>query len=1093
MFRFAPSFHETSPRAEAAPFMDGPPAAGWGQLPGPHRAVALGAFTFLALLAATAWAWRMASEDATRVAHERFSFKVSEARFAIDQRLQAYEQVLLGGVGLFAASETVTREEWRAYVRTLRIDQTYPGIQGIGFARRMPPAERESHQRSVRAEGFPQYRMWPAGERAEYTSIIYLEPFDWRNQRAFGYDMFSEPVRREAMERARDTGRPAASGQVVLVQETKTDVQTGFLMYLPVYRNGAPVATVGQRRAALLGYVYAPFRMNDLMRGILGAREHARLDLDIHDGDPRSASTLLYDSNPEHLERRDASALTDTSTIKFGGRLWTLRASSLPAFDAAIEGQKPRLILVSGLLISALFAAVVWALSLNRHRARELAAANGGLQQEIAERTKLEDALQRAKDAAEAANEAKSEFLANVSHELRTPLTLILAPVDQLLAAVEAPPAWRHQLERVQRNALLLLNRVNDILDFSKVGAGRLEPRWETLDPAELIAGLVGDALPVAEGKGCTLSWHVDPALDGVCVDRRHFEKILLNLLSNALKFTPPGGRIRVAAVALDDAHFELAVEDSGIGIAADKLPLLFTRFQQVDSSATRQAGGTGIGLALVKELTALMGGCVGVDSEPGRGSRFFVRLPRGADRTAAAGGPERDAREVLLRHVRFLESGQDSAAGTDAALSPHRDPLPQALVADDNPDMRGYVAELLRDDCAVLVAADGEQAWAMLRRHRVDVVICDVMMPELDGLGLAARIKADAALSHVPVILLTARGGMEASVSGLESGADDYLAKPFSPPELKARVRAALRMGQVQTQLREKSREAGMASVIAGILHNLGNVLNGVTVSSAMVRDQIEHSKIPSLRHLAQLLQSHAHELPDFVRHDPRGKLLPEFVGELCRNLEAERSTLLEETETLRVCVDHAVGILATQRQFASPGQAPRALERADILMDAALKLGTSAFDMQDIAIERDYRCTDALPVDRHLVLQILLNLLSNACRALHDAPRGDRRLTLRTVRAGEHLHLDVCDNGVGIAPAQHPRLFSQGFTTHAGPGHGFGLHSSANWARELGGTLRCASAGAGRGARFTLELPLPCAGGDAAAIAPSRASEAG
>ncbi|UUZ65611.1 HAMP domain-containing histidine kinase [Polaromonas sp. P1-6] len=254
----------------------------------------------------------------------------------------------------------------------------------------------------------------------------------------------------------------------------------------------------------------------------------------------------------------------------------------------------------------------------------ELTGANHGLQAEIAERTKLEAQLEQAKNAAEAANQAKSELLANVSHELRTPLTLILAPLEQLLRAEQPAVGQRAQLERAQRNALLLLNRVNDILDFSKSEAGKFQVRWEAVDLVELVSGLAGDAAVVAEGKPCSLTWHVDSALDKVCLDRRHFEKIVLNFLSNALKFTPAGGWIRVEATCVDDGCFEFAVADSGVGIPADKIPLLFERFQQIDSSATRQYGGTGIGLALVKGLVELMGGAVGVESEAGLGSRFL-------------------------------------------------------------------------------------------------------------------------------------------------------------------------------------------------------------------------------------------------------------------------------------------------------------------------------------------------------------------------------------------------------------------------------------------------------------------------------------
>lgn len=251
---------------------NGQPLPPWSKPPfapmSRRRTVIRAALTFLLLTLIAFMLSLSASADARRVAGERFAFKAAEAQYAIKQRLLAYEQVLRGGVALFSATDfTVTREMWHIYVAGLAIERNYPGIQGIGFSERVLARDREAHVARIRAAGFPDYRIRPEGARGEYTSIVFLEPFDWRNKRAFGFDMFSEPVRHEAMTRARDQGQPAVSGKVILVQETKEGIQNGFLMYLPVYRPGASVGSVAQRRAALLGYVYAPFRMRDLMQG----------------------------------------------------------------------------------------------------------------------------------------------------------------------------------------------------------------------------------------------------------------------------------------------------------------------------------------------------------------------------------------------------------------------------------------------------------------------------------------------------------------------------------------------------------------------------------------------------------------------------------------------------------------------------------------------------------------------------------------------------------------------------------------------------------------------------------------------------------
>jgi signal transduction histidine kinase len=547
--------------------------------------------------------------------------------------------------------------------------------------------------------------------------------------------------------------------------------------------------------------------------------------------------------------------------------------------------------------------------------------------------------------------------------------------------------------------------------------------------------------------------------------------------VSNALKFSPENGFIRLELRRLGDDRFEFAVADSGPGIARDQQALLFQRFHQVNMAATRQHGGTGIGLALVKELTELMGGEVGVASEAGHGARFYVRLPHAPERITAPyetseGQPALvpSAHDIQLRRARFQEGLEESAVTRSPDL-PRADNAPVVLVVDDTPDMRDFITELLVGEFEVLTANDGLQAWRLLQEHHIDIVVSDVMMPELDGLGLTARIKASTTLSHLPVILVTARGGAEASVSGLESGADDYVTKPFSPDELKARVHSAMRMVQAQAQIREKSREAGMAMLATGILHNLGNALNGVTVSSGLIQDRLRDSKTPTLRKVVDLLQQHSADLPGFLARDPGGRMLPDFLAELNRHLETEQAELLTEVEALREYTEHATDVVAAHQRFATAG-AVQEMVSASTLMETALKLGLAAVDTQSIHIERHYRYSDALAVDRHKVLQILVNLLINACQALADSRQPDKRLRVGTVLEQGRVLFEVSDNGVGIDATGLQKLFGQGYTSK-GRGHGFGLHLSANWAREMRGSLQGDSDGVGLGATFRLALP--------------------
>lgn len=642
------------------------------------------------------------------------------------------------------------------------------------------------------------------------------------------------------------------------------------------------------------------------------------------------------------------------------------------------------------------------------------------------------------------------------------------------------------QVDRAQRNALRLMNRVNDILDFSKAEAGKFELCPMPVDLNKTVGVLAEDAAMVAEGKGCTLTCSIDPALGTVFLDPRHFEKILLNLVSNAIKFTPAGGTVHLTVTALDGERFEFAVQDSGIGIAPDKLPLLFQRFSQIDNSATRHYSGTGIGLALVKDLVELMGGEVGVNSEPGQGSCFFVRLPLGAEQntvpTEVSNMFERSspstASTTEQRHLRF-DDGRLGIRNDRAPMEEADEQHPEhalrskVLVVDDSPEMLGYLSELLRDDYSVATATDGEQAWALLQRRPIDVVVSDVMMPKLDGFGLTGRIKGSPGFAHLPVILVTARGGSEACVSGLESGADDYIAKPFSPLELKARVRAVLRMSQVQTELNAKSRQAGMAEIATTVLHNVGNVLNSVNVSAELVSSQMRTSKAQGLGKVAQMMNEHVHDLSDFLTKDHKGKMLPDYLLKLAKVVAQEQQGIIEELGQLTKGIDHIKTIVAAQQSYAVAVSIVETVPVAE-LIDDALRMSAGLLARQEVTVVKDIADLPLLPLDRHRMLLILVNLINNAKQALDGVIDRSRCVTFSASLAdGAVLRITVADNGNGIAPEHLARIFSHGFTTRK-DGHGFGLHSCALAAQEMGGSLTVRSDGAGQGATFILDIPL-------------------
>jgi PAS domain S-box-containing protein len=334
-------------------------------------------FALALALAFTLLSWRHEADSTEREGGLRFESAALDVRDAIRERMATYEQILRGGAALFAASISVKRGEWKSYVEHLRLEQRFPGIQTMNFAPVVSARERDAHTRAIRAEGFPDYAIHPEGERPEYTPIVYLEPLSSRNRSVLGYDMFSDPVRRAAMERARDMDVAALTAKVtILVQGLHADTQVGGLMYVPVYRNGAPQATVAEHRAALAGYVYAPFRIKELMNGILRDRA-PHLDLEIYDGTELSPDALMYDdgwhaSGPPRFVRDIA--------LDLSGRTWTLRLSSTPEFEIKAATAYPRLMLLGGLAISILLFLIVAALAtLREHEARHKAVIESAL------------------------------------------------------------------------------------------------------------------------------------------------------------------------------------------------------------------------------------------------------------------------------------------------------------------------------------------------------------------------------------------------------------------------------------------------------------------------------------------------------------------------------------------------------------------------------------------------------------------------------------------------------------------------------------------------------------------------------------------
>jgi PAS domain S-box-containing protein len=446
----------------------------------------------------------------------------------------------------------------------------------------------------------------------------------------------------------------------------------------------------------------------------------------------------------------------------------------------------------------------------------------GQIAASIASAQAYEAERQRAHALAEL-DRAKTEFFSNVSHEFRTPLTLMLGPIEEMLrkGGPDLTPVPRDQLELVHRNSLRLMKLVNTMLDFSRIEAGRTEPTYSEVDLCAYTAELASVFRTAVERAGIKLIVENLQLPGSVLIDREMWEKIVLNLLSNAFKFTLVG-EIEVTLEAVGgEAH--LTVRDSGVGIPKEELQRIFERFHRVRGSRGRTHEGTGIGLALVQELVRLQGGSIRVESEIDKGSRFIVSVPlkradAGVERPR--GQPDHSpnglSRDPFIKEaMRWAVPGAPTIAqglivegnGTAVPLrgaEPNHRPAadrPRILWADDNTDMRDYVKRLLEDRFDVTAVSDGQAALDCVRSSPPELVLSDVMMPKLDGFGLMRELRTDPALRTIPIILLSARAGEESRVEGVSAGADDYLVKPFGARELLARVESHVRMARFRRE----------------------------------------------------------------------------------------------------------------------------------------------------------------------------------------------------------------------------------------------------------------------------------------------------
>lgn len=661
-------------------------------------------------------------------------------------------------------------------------------------------------------------------------------------------------------------------------------------------------------------------------------------------------------------------------------------------------------------------------------------------------------------------DQIKSRFFANISHELRTPLTLLLAPLEAIQRgyAQHFDDQVREWLWIMQSNGMRLLKLINDLLDLVRLDSGKMEIRREPTIIDDFVKGLIQSIKKVAQDKGVNLSSTVEDEIGMVLMDREKLEKILLNLLFNAIKFTPAGGSVRLH-VDLEGEDLVFSVSDTGMGISEKDKEQLFTRFWQADTSAQRKYQGTGIGLALVKELVEVQGGSVEVQSEQGQGTEMKIKLPR----IPAVSHDGTGLREEGSMKSRFLDGVEtEFVPGIEtkepewlsnlfrrAEMFPSMTSLKETVmnsgayvgrknarlvIADDEPDMLRFLKSQLGSYFEIIEAVDGVQAVQLASQYQPDAIICDMMMPEKDGLEVTRDLRAQTHTRNIPILLLTARADEMTKIEALELGAHDFLSKPFSTTELFVRVKNMVesfkmqnqvarqnrilestleQLKETETQLVQSEKLASLGRLSAGIIHEINNPLNYASTG------------LYTLRHLQDKMQ------------------------------EEEREDFTETLDDIGDGIRRVQTIVSDLRSFAHPDQVSKGDVDIGGSLDKALRFLGKEWETR-IKVIREVPEGFSVWANESQIIQILVNMLQNAFDALEKRPivDGQDGLEVRVTgfsERGEHFVV-IRDNGPGIAHENQANIFDPFYTTkEIGKGMGLGLSICYRIMDNMGGRI--------------------------------------
>ena len=553
----------------------------------------------------------------------RFNNSANQIQITLENKVNSYIALLKSARAYIESTENLNRKKFKSYAESLELEKNYVGLIGIGYSKIVLPNERESLVNQMKSEGFTDFKIFPEGDRDLYHAIIYLEPLNELNRKVIGFDMSTEENRRQALSRARDLGTEAVTAKIVLLQENDEEKQAGFLIYLPVYKEGKLPTTVQERRENLIGYIYCPFRAKDFLAASISEDSFPGIEFKIYDNEIQPENLLAETKNAID-EKKDDSFYLKTN-IDVAGRRWIIEYAPTKLFYEQSNQNLTPMIFIGGMIFSFSLFWMTYAEASSRQKLQKVAV---DLLEAEEQKQILLEKEQRARLVAEQANKTKDEFISVVSHELRTPLNAIAGWAKILKSDNLSGNTKELALQKIEKNLRSQTKIVEEILDFSQIISGKVNLETEPFVFSDVFENVLCEIEPKAQEKEIKLI--KSNSLDGQKIngDRRKIQIVLEHLLSNAIKFTPSGGEIETE-VKEEDGKISLTVKDNGNGINSEFLPHIFDRFRQDDASSTRFHGGLGLGLAITEHIIKLHHGTIEAQSEgKEKGSTFIVKIP---------------------------------------------------------------------------------------------------------------------------------------------------------------------------------------------------------------------------------------------------------------------------------------------------------------------------------------------------------------------------------------------------------------------------------------------------------------------------------